>query len=102
MVLPFYYIDCGKPVSWIRGPGFPQRKVIMEIIEPLIKPRMSYPETMVKVKRMVSLLENEMFEEAWEIYWDLNLLQLDRLKKIKDSNSVNAELAKKYYYGENL
>lgn len=73
----------------------------MEIIESLIKPRMSYPETMVKVKRMVSLLENEMFEEAWEIYWDLNLLQLDRLKKIKDSNSVNAELAKKYYYGEN-
>ena len=74
----------------------------MEVTESFSRPKMSYPESVIKAKRMVSLLENEMFDEAWNIWWDLSLLQLGQLKKIKDSNSVNAELARKYYYGENL
>jgi len=73
----------------------------MEIIEPFEKPNMSYPELLCKAKRMVSLLENEEFKEALSMYWDLYFYKLAYLKMIKDSNSVNAELARKYYYGEN-
>ena len=74
----------------------------MEIIESIIKPKYSYPETLKMAKKMVELLEKEEFEEANHICWEMSIWRLGLLKMIKDSESVNSELAKKYYYGENI
>ena len=74
----------------------------MKITEPLIKPKYNYPETLEMARKMVELLEKEEFEEAGHIYWEMSIWRLGQLKMIKDSESVNSELAKKYYYGENI
>ena len=75
----------------------------MKIIEPLIKPKYNYPETLEMAKKIVELLEKEELEEAEHIYWEMSSIwRLRQLKMTKDSASVNSELAKKYYYGENI